>query len=201
MEKRYVFAMAGASGQIFGLRVLRELVRSGAEVHIVASPNALEMLAEECDTHWRADTVERTRQNVQATFPSAPVYYWDSGDLAAPVASGSFKTDGMMVVPCSVKTLAGIAHGYAGTLIERAADVTIKEGRKLLLSPREMPFSAIHLQNMLDLARLGVVIAPPVPAFYHGVGDMEGAVDFVAGKILDAFSVQHELFKRWQGRV
>ena len=107
----------------------------------------------------------------------------------------------MLVVPCSVKTLAGIAHGYAGTLIERAADVTIKEGRKLLISPREMPFSAIHLENMLKLARLGVIVAPQVPAFYHGANDLEGLVDFVAGKILDAFGVPHKLFKPWCGRI
>jgi len=96
-----------------------------------------------------------------------------------------------------MKTLSGIAHGYANNLTERAADVTIKEGRPLLLSPREMPFSAIHLENMLKLARLGVTIAPPVPAFYHNPRSLDDVVDFVAGKIMDSFGIRHTLFKRW----
>ena len=103
----------------------------------------------------------------------------------------------MLIVPCSMKTLAGVANGYANNLIERAADVTIKEGRPLLLSPREMPFSAIHLENMLKLARLGVKIAPPVPAFYHNPKRIEDLVDFVTGKILDSFDIKHDLFRRW----
>jgi 4-hydroxy-3-polyprenylbenzoate decarboxylase len=118
--------------------------------------------------------------------------------MEAPVASGSFMTNGMLVVPCTMKSLSGIANGYANNLIERAADVTIKEGRPLLLSPREMPFSAIHLENMLKLARLGVRIAPPVPAFYHGPKDLDGVIDFIVGKILDSFGVEHELFRRWK---
>jgi 4-hydroxy-3-polyprenylbenzoate decarboxylase len=117
----------------------------------------------------------------------------------APIASGSFKTDGMLIVPCSMKTLAGIASGYAHNLIERAADVTIKEGRRLLLSPREMPFSAIHLDNMLSLARLGVMIAPPVPAFYSHPEKIDDVVNFVVGKILDCMGIDHRLFPRWGG--
>ncbi len=197
--KRYILGFSGASGQIFGLAVLGGLLSSGAEVHVVASPNALGMLRDECGRDWAGGTPAGIAEKISAEFSSPNVRYWDSGDLAAPISSGSFKTDGMLVVPCSVKTLAGIANGYAGTLIERAADVTIKEGRRLLISPREMPFSAIHLENMLKLARLGVVIAPPVPAFYHGARDLDGVVDFVAGKILDAFGVPHELFKPWGG--
>jgi 4-hydroxy-3-polyprenylbenzoate decarboxylase len=117
--------------------------------------------------------------------------------MYAPVASGSFKTDGMFVVPCSMKTLAGIANGYADNLIQRAADVVIKEGRPLLLSPREMPFSAIHLENMLKLARLGVKIAPPIPAFYHKPKSLDDMVSFIVGKMLDAFGIEHEIFRRW----
>ena len=120
-------------------------------------------------------------------------------DLNAPISSGSYKTDGMLVVPCSMKTLSSIASGFAGNLIERAADVSIKEGRKLLLSPREMPFSAIHLENMLKLSRLGVIIAPPVPAFYHKPDSVEDISDFITGKILDSMGIHNGLFKRWGG--
>ncbi len=120
-------------------------------------------------------------------------------DLAAPVSSGSFKTDGMFIVPCSMKTLSGVANGYTENLIQRAADVTIKEGRRLVMSPREMPFSAIHLENMLKLARLGVRIAPPVMGFYHGPKTIDDMVDFAAGKILDLMGIEHDIFRRWAG--
>lgn len=103
----------------------------------------------------------------------------------------------MFVVPCTMKTLAGIANGYANNLIERAADVTIKEGRPLLLAPREMPFSAIHLENMLKLSRIGVTIAPPVPAFYHKPESLDEVIDFMVGKWLDQFGIDHTLFTRW----
>lgn len=119
--------------------------------------------------------------------------------MESPIASGSFRTDGMLVVPCSMKTLSGIANGYANTLIERTADVTIKEGRTLLLCPREMPLSCIHLENMLKLARIGVRIAPPVMGFYHNPESLGEMVDFIAGKILDAIGINHNLFKRWEG--
>jgi 4-hydroxy-3-polyprenylbenzoate decarboxylase len=104
----------------------------------------------------------------------------------------------MFIVPCSMKTLAGVAAGYTENLIQRSADVTLKEGRPLLLSPREMPFSAIHIENMLKLAQLGVKIAPPVPGFYHKPHTIDDLVDFMAGKILDVMGVEHHIFKRWQ---
>jgi 4-hydroxy-3-polyprenylbenzoate decarboxylase len=117
--------------------------------------------------------------------------------MYAPMASGSFQHDGMFVVPCSMKSLSAMAHGYAQTLFERAADVTLKEGRRLVISPRETPFSAIHLENMLKLARLGVKIVPPVIGFYHEPDKMEHIIDFISGKILDAMGFEHNLYKRW----
>ena len=119
--------------------------------------------------------------------------------MEAPIASGSFKTDGMLVVPCSMKTLSGIANGYANNLIERAADVTIKEGRTLLLSPREMPFSAIHLENMLKLSRIGGEDCASCFSLYHKPKKIEDIVDFIAGKNLDAVGVEHEIYRRWKG--
>jgi 4-hydroxy-3-polyprenylbenzoate decarboxylase len=190
--KRFVFALTGASGSIFGIRVLEELLKS-AEVHLIISENTFPIIKDETGIDWEKESEEKIR----AHFRTERLFYYSDSQMDAPVASGSFKTDGMLIVPCTMKTLAGIACGYANNLIERAADVTLKEARSLLLSPREMPFSAIHLENMLKLAKLGVRIAPPIPAFYHQPQKISDVVDFVAGKILDCFDVEHTLFKRW----
>ena len=190
--KRYVLAITGASGSVYGIRLLEELLRT-AEVHLIISRNTFPIIRDETGLDWSAGTEEAIRSH----FSTSRLFYYGDHEMPSPPASGSFRTDGMLIVPCSMKTLAGVANGYANNLIERAADVTIKEGRPLLLSPREMPFSAIHLENMLKLARLGVKIAPPVPAFYHSPKRIEDLVDFVTGKILDSFDVGHDLFRRW----
>lgn len=198
--KRYVLAITGASGSAFGIRLLEHLLRE-AEVHLILSSQAVRIILHETGIDLSGKTAVETLKKVRSRFRTRSVFVYGEADLDAPPASGSFLHDGMLVVPCSMKTLAGIAHGYGNTLIERAADVTIKEGRRLLLSPREMPFSAIHLENMLTLARIGVVIAPPVPAFYHKPETLGDMIDFVTGKILDSFSVPHSLFHRWSGKT
>jgi 4-hydroxy-3-polyprenylbenzoate decarboxylase len=197
--KRFVLAMAGASGCVYGLGLLKELVR-GSEVHLVMSQTALEILKEETGIDWSSNSEAETRKRIRDQFSTENIHYWSAYNLNAPLSSGSFLIDGMFVVPCSMKTLSGIANGYAGTLIERAADVALKEGRPLLIAPREMPFNAVHLKNMLTLARLGVRVAPPVPAFYHKPSDIDDLVDFVVGKILDTMSIEHDLFTRWEGK-
>ncbi len=194
--KKYVFAISGASGSIIGIRVLKELIKN-SELHLLVSSQSLSIIKDETGIDFSGKTSAETERKIRKHFNSKQIHYHAEYDLAAPVSSGSFKTDGMLVVPCSMKTLSGIANGYANNLIERAADVTIKEGRTLLLSPREMPFSAIHLENMLKLSRIGVKIAPPVLAFYHKPKKIEDIVDFMAGKILDAVGVEHEIYKRW----
>jgi len=194
--KIYVLGITGATGPVIGLRVLKELSRT-AEVHVIISRQSFSIILEETGADLSGETAAAAEERLRKFAGSKNIYYHDEGDFEAPVASGSFRTDGMFVVPCSMKSLSGIANGYANSLIERAADVTIKEGRALLLAPREMPFSAIHLENMLKLARLGVKIAPPVMGFYHGPKNLDDMVDFVAGKILDAMGVEHEIFKRW----
>ena len=194
--KRYILAISGASGSLFGIRLLEHLVRK-SEVHLIISSQSFSIISHETGMDWSAGTDTRKEKRIRAHLKSRSVYYHNELNLASPLSSGSFFIDGMLVVPCSMKTLSGIAHGYASNLTERAADVTIKEGRPLLLSPREMPFSAIHLENMLKLARLGVTIAPPVPAFYHNPGSLDDMVDFVVGKIMDSFGIRHTLFKRW----
>ncbi len=194
--KRYILAISGASGSIFGIRVLEFLLRK-SEVHLIISSPSFSIVRHETGIDWSGKTDAAVQEKLRAHFKSRRIYYHNEADLAAPLSSGSFMTEGMLVVPCSMKTLSGIASGYANNLTERAADVTIKEGRRLLLAPREMPFSAIHLENMLKLARIGVTIAPPVPAFYHKPKDLRDIVDFVAGKILDSFGIEHDLFRRW----
>lgn len=197
--KRYVFAMTGASGQAIGLRVLRELVRE-AEVHVLISSPAFQVMKEETGLNLSAKGEGAVTGKLRKELAAVDVHYWDEHNFHAPVASGSFQTDGMLIVPCTMKTLAGVAGGYAETLVERAADVTLKEGRKLLIAPREMPFSAVHLENMLKLATLGVTVAPPVAAFYSKPKSLDDLVDFLAGKIFDAMGVEHSLYPRWKGK-
>jgi 4-hydroxy-3-polyprenylbenzoate decarboxylase len=205
--KKYILAITGASGSIFGIRLLKELLKV-SEVHLVISSNTFPIIKDETGLDWTTESQQsavssqqskKTEDIIRKYFKTERLFYYEDRQMGSPIASGSFKTDGMLVVPCSMKTLSGIANGYANNLIERAADVTIKEGRPLLLSPREIPFSAIHLENMLKLARLGVKIVPPVPAFYHQPKNLDDIVNFIVGKILDTFSIEHTLFKRWGG--
>jgi 4-hydroxy-3-polyprenylbenzoate decarboxylase len=196
--KRYILAISGASGSLFGIRVLEGLIKK-SEVHLIISSQSFSIIRHETGLDWSGKNDKAVQEKIRACVASDRLHYHNEHNLSAPPSSGSFLTDGMLVVPCSMKTLAGIAGGYAQNLTERAADVTIKEGRPLLLAPREMPFSAVHLENMLKLARLGVKIAPPVPAFYQKPKQLDDIVDFVAGKILDSFSIKHNLFERWGG--
>lgn len=194
--KRFVFAISGASGPVIGLRVLRELVRS-AEIYLIISSGSFSMIRDEAGIDWQAASDAAIEKKIRASLKSRNIHYCNEQNMAAPISSGSFRHDGMFIVPCSMKTLSGVAQGYTENLIQRAADVTIKEGRPLLLSPREMPFSAIHLENMLKLSRLGVKIAPPVPGFYHAPRTIDDLIDFMAGKILDAMGIDHNIYKRW----
>ena len=182
---RIVVGISGASGFIYGVRLLEALKTIDVETHLVMSEWAERILALETDYE-------------PAFVKGLAAVTYDNRDLAAPVSSGSYLTAGMIIAPCSMKTLAGIASGYSQTLLERAADVTIKEGRKLVLMPRETPLSPIHLENMLKLARIGVVITPPVPAFYIKPRGILELVDQQVGKILDQLGFRHSFSKRWE---
>jgi 4-hydroxy-3-polyprenylbenzoate decarboxylase len=175
---------------------LQELVKV-SEVHLLISSQSFPIIRQETGINWYADTEEEVQGRVRESLSSENIYYYHEMNLSAPVSSGSFRTDGMFIVPCSMKTLSGVANGYTENLIQRTADVTIKEGRLLVISPREMPFSAIHLENMLKLARLGVRIAPPVMGFYHKPRTIDDMLDFAAGKILDLMGIDHDIFRRW----
>jgi polyprenyl P-hydroxybenzoate/phenylacrylic acid decarboxylase-like protein len=183
---RLIVAITGASGAILGIRILEELKKNNVETHLIVSK-------------WGSFTIEEETGYKIAEVSKMADFYHDVNDLSAAVASGSFKTDGMIVAPCSMKTLAGIACGYSDDLIIRAADVCIKERRKLLLMVRETPLSSIHLENMLKLSRLGVIIMPPVPAFYTKPVTVDDIVNQTVAKALDYFGVETEHLKCWQG--
>jgi len=183
---RLIVAITGASGVIYGKRLLEVLREKKVETHLIVSKAAEKVIEHE---------LEATKKDLERL--ASHVYSVD--DLSAPFMSGSFQTDGMIIIPCTMKTLAGIANGYSDNLVLRAADVTLKERRKLIVVPRETPLSVIHLRNMLTVAKLGVAVIPAMPAFYHKPKKIDDLVDFVVGKVLDCLGVEHKLFKRWSG--
>jgi len=183
---RLIVAITGASGTIFGVRMLEALKSLQVETQLVMSKWARSTLAHE--TNYTLEEVEHL---------ASVVHKHDN--QAAPISSGSFRTDGMIVAPCSMKTLASIRVGYGEGLICRAADVTLKERRKLVLLTRESPFSEIHLENMLVLARMGVVIFPPIPAFYNRPKTVDDVVNHIVGRVLDQFGLEMPAMSRWGG--
>ncbi len=194
----YTVAMTGASGAPYGLRVLETLVRSGHHLYVTISGDGLAILNDE--TGLKLKGSETDIQNGLVRHLGAKeeqLRYFDENNLYAPIASGSSKSDGMVIVPCSMKALAAIANGFASNLIERAADVTIKERRNLVIVPRETPVSPIHLRNMLTLSEAGCRLIPAMPAFYHHPKNIRDLVDFVAARVLDALGVENDLAPRW----
>jgi len=198
MAKSFIVAITGASGTIYGIRLVEVLIGLDYRVYLMISGPAFTIINHEMGIKWQGSHEREIEESIQRHFSSRNIRYFDEANFTAPVSSGSFITDGMFIVPCSMKTLSSIANGYANNLIERAADVTLKEGRRLIVSPRETPLSAIHLENMLKLARLGVRVIPPIPGFYHKPKDINEIIDFVVGKILDSMDIEHNLFNRWR---
>lgn len=192
---RYIIALTGASGVVYGLQLLAELLNREHEVHLVVSEPAALVLRQEMD--WQQ--VSPLEEIIRGYLPPGKLFYYDNTDIAAPIASGSFITDGMIIVPCTMSTLAGVAHGMSNNLIERAADVMLKEKRLLVLVPRETPLSSVHLRNMLLLADIGVTIVPAMPAFYHRPESINDLISFMVGKILDVMKIPHENFRRYAG--
>ena len=190
---KILLAITGASGSIYGLRLLEKLLRGGHKVTLVASESGLEVCRYE--TGVALNDAEALKQ--QWELPEASLTIRAATDLWAPEASGSAAPDAMVIAPCSMGTVARIAAGISGNLIERAADVMLKEHRPLLLLPRETPFSSIHLENLLKLSQCGARIIPAMPGFYHQPQILDDLVDFVVGKLLDQLGVAHKLFKPW----
>jgi 4-hydroxy-3-polyprenylbenzoate decarboxylase len=183
---RLVVGITGATGTIFGVRLLQMLHGSGVETHLVMSKWAARTLA-----HETLHTVKEVQALASRNY--------GVGDQAAAISSGSFVTLGMVVAPCSMRTLAAIAHGLGDNLIHRAADVILKERRKLVLVVRESPFNEIHLENMLKLSRMGVVILPPLPAFYNHPQNLDDMVNHITMRIIDQFDIHLDVMNRWDG--
>ena len=183
--KKIVVGITGASGSVYAVRLIDVLREQSIEVHAVITDSGQRVLDYECGV-----TMEELSRRVDVLYPNR--------DVGAAIASGSFRMDAMVVLPCSMKTAGAIAHGVTDDLLTRAADVTLKEGRRLLLVPRETPMHEIHLENLLRLARAGAVIMPAAPGFYHRPETLDDLVNMMVGKILDRLGIEAELFTRWR---
>ena len=182
---KIIVGITGSSGVIYGIKLLYFLKKSEIETHIVLSK-------------WAEKNIEIETDESVVEVKKLASFEYKENDMAASISSGSFKTDGMIIIPCSMKTLASIANGYDDNLISRAASVTIKENRKLVIVPRETPLSQIHLSNMLTLAKIGVTILPAMPGFYHRPKTINDLILHIVGKTLDQFEINNEVFKRWK---
>src|SRR5438874_12545570 len=195
---RITLAFTGASGMPYGVRLLRSLINAQCSVALVYSQAAQIVARKECDHVLPVQPREAARQLTEAFGArEGQLEVYGQNDWMAPIASGTNPGDAMAICPCTVGTLGAIAHGLADNLIERAADVMLKEHRPLVLVPREMPLSAIHLDNMLRLARAGAIIIPPAPGFYLKPQTIDDLVDFVVARVLDHLGVTHDLVARW----
>lgn len=197
--KPYVIAMTGASGALYGVRLVQVMAEMGFPVELIVSEPAKLVIREELKIPVQGLSREEDLIEVFGPSIKGRVKAHSPKDFTAAVASGSYPTSGMAVIPCSMGTLGAIASGISMNLIHRAADCILKEGRKLVLVPRETPLSAIHLENMLKLARLGVSIVPAMPGFYSSAATVSEIVDFMVGKVLDQFGIAHTLYPRWTG--
>jgi flavin prenyltransferase len=180
-----IVGITGSSGVIYGIKLLYFLNKLKIETHVVLSK-------------WAKKNIEVETDESLIEIKKLASFEYDENDMSASISSGSFRTHGMIIIPCSMKTLASIANGYDDNLISRAASVTIKENRKLVIVPRETPLSQIHLSNMLNLSKIGVVILPAMPGFYHRPKTVNDLVLHIVGKTLDQFDIDNNVFKRWE---
>jgi len=188
MQKRIIVGITGATGAIFGVRVLEALKAAGVETHLVLSK-------------WGQQTVEHETGLTLADLHERAAVVHGAANMAATISSGSFRTHGMVIAPCSMRTVGAIAHSNGDNLVHRAADVVLKERRRMVLVPRETPLSELHLENLLKLARMGVIILPPMPAFYNRPATLDDIVDHVVARVLDQFGIDAAFAKRWDGKM
>ena len=183
---KIIVAITGATGAIYGVRILERLREAGVETHLVIS-------------RWGARTLLHETPYSREQVESMASVAYAPGDMGAAISSGSFRTDGMVIAPCSAKTLAAVAHGFGENLVHRAADVVLKERRRLVLVVREAPLSDIHLENMLKLSRMGAMMLPPMPAFYNRPRTVDDIVDHTVSRVLDQFGLDVSGIERWSG--
>ena len=188
-----VMAVTGASGAPYAVRLLEALVKARQRVQLIVSDHGFRLLRTETDV----DSIDALRARTGADAWNGLVTVFDDGDRGAAPASGSARNGGMVICPCSMGTISAISQGTSRSLVERAADVALKERRRLVLVPRETPYSAIHLENMLRLTRAGAVVLPASPGFYHRPSSIEELVDFVVARVLDHLDVPHAIGRRW----
>lgn len=196
MTRTVVVAVTGASGAAYAVRLLEVLVGAGCNVHLSISPTGAKILDREIGLRIDLGNFDVSMLGIDAGT-SGQVVYHDYRDFEAPVASGSFRTGGMVVCPCSTGTLSAIAHSSCINLIHRAAEVHLKERRRLILVPRETPLSLVQLDNMKQAAAAGAVILPAAPAFYHGATKVSDLIDFIVGRICDQLDIENDLVQRW----
>lgn len=219
---RIIIGITGASGVVYGIRLMEALLESGYCLDVVITRAGARVIREELDLELEGPVQEQKsrilryinketfekeasekeasgKEASSAVLHEASFVLHDIENIGAVIASGSYKSDAMVIIPCTMGTLAAIACGLSSNLLERAADVTLKEGRKLLLVPRETPLNSIHLSNMLKLSQMGAGIIPPMPSFYIYPKSINDMVDFVVGKVLDQLSIEHNLYARWKG--
>jgi 4-hydroxy-3-polyprenylbenzoate decarboxylase len=188
-QLKILIGMNGTTGVIYGIRLLQVLSEMRSiETHVVISEAGAQTIA--IETKYKADEVRAMAD-----------HWYPIDDISACIASGSYKHDGMIIAPCSMKTLSSIAHSYADNLLTRAADVTLKERRRLLLLVRETPLHLGHLRNMVSVSEMGGIVMPPAPAFYHNPQTLQDLVDQTVGKMLDLFDIEHSLYRRWSGQA
>ena len=183
---RLVVAITGGSGVVYAIKTLEVLQNLKIETHLIVS-------------RWGERNISIETDKTLDYVKSLATNYYNNDNMAAATSSGSFKYDGMLIVPCSMKTLSSVANGYEDNLISRSAGVCLKESRRLVIVPRETPLSKIHLANMIKLAETGVVLLPAMPGFYHKPKSIDDLVTHIVGKILDQFAIEHNIFRRWGG--
>lgn len=182
---RLVVALTGASGIVYGTRLLAELGERECETHVIITENAKKLMAHETGMH-------------QQDLARYATFVYDENDMESPLASGSFRHDAMVIAPCSLKTLAAVAHGIAFNLVTRAAICCLKERRKLIIVPRETPLDLISLENAVTLTKAGGIILPAMPAFYHKPASIDDLINYVIGKIMDQLDIDHDLYRKWE---
>ncbi|TYP50357.1 UbiX family flavin prenyltransferase [Thermosediminibacter litoriperuensis] len=192
---RFVVGITGASGCVYGVRLIEELLKGKHEVYLLITENGDKVLKQELGV----DTETLVTNFGEFEKYGGALKHYDINDIFAPIASGSFKADGMVIIPCSMSTLAFIACGLSHNLLQRTADVFLKEKRKIVIVPRETPLSSIHLENMLTLSKMGAHILPAMPAFYQNPRTIDDMVNFIVGRVLDTLNIPNHLYDRWKG--